>query len=195
MKTYFGTDGIRGRANAFPMTPEIAMALGRAAGAYFRNGGHRHSVVLGKDTRLSCYMIENALIAGLTAAGMDVRKLGPCPTPAVGMLTRSMRADLGVMITASHNPATDNGIKLFGPDGFKLADEAELAIEALIDTPRDAQLFAAPHALGSVAVHDDARGRYIEAAKASFPKPLSLSGVRIILDCASGARGTAKAIV
>ncbi len=186
MRRYFGTDGIRGRANQFPMTPEVALKLGRAAGAYFRRGSHRHTVVLGKDTRQSGYMIEFALIAGFTSAGMDVRRVGPCPTPAIGMLTRSMRADLGVMITASHNPYTDNGIKLFGPDGFKLPDSAELEIEALMDDEAS-QLLAPPADIGQASMYQDVVGRYVEAAKASFPKNLDLSGMKIVLDCANGA--------
>ncbi|XBQ16884.1 MAG: phosphoglucosamine mutase [Oceanicaulis sp.] len=184
MKSYFGTDGIRGRANTFPMTPEVALRLGKAAGAYFKRGDHRHTVVVGKDTRLSGYMIEHALISGFTSAGMDVRTLGPCPTPAIGLLTRSLRADLGVMITASHNPYPDNGIKLFGPDGFKLPDEAELEIEALME---NGPLAASPEEIGQVTVFQDAKGRYVEAAKASFPKDLSLNGLKIVVDCANGA--------
>lgn len=186
MKSYFGTDGIRGRANAFPMTPEVALQLGKAAGAYFRRGSHRHTVVVGKDTRLSGYMIEYALIAGFTSAGMDVRTVGPAPTPAIGMLTRALRADLGVMITASHNPYTDNGIKLFGPDGFKLADEAELEIEALMEDSSNG-LAADPSQIGQVAVYADAKGRYVEAAKAAFPRQLDLDGIKVVLDCANGA--------
>jgi len=186
MKTYFGTDGIRGEANTYPMTAEVALQLGRAAGRYFMRGDHRHTVVLGKDTRLSGYMIEHALIAGFTSAGMDVRKIGPCPTPAIGLLTRSMRADLGVMVTASHNPHRDNGIKLFGPDGFKLADDAELTIEALMQKPT-AEISARPEEIGQVAVHEDAKGRYIEAAKAAFDPKRSLAGVKIVVDCANGA--------
>jgi phosphoglucosamine mutase len=186
MKTYFGTDGIRGRANGDGLTPEMALRLGRAAGAYFRRGDHRHSVVMGKDTRLSGYMIESALAAGFTSAGMDVRMIGPVPTPAVGQLTRSMRADLGVMITASHNPFCDNGIKLFGPDGFKLADEAELEIEALMDDPAR-YLAADPAEIGQLRRYDDAKGRYVEAVKASIPAEIDLDGVRVVLDCANGA--------
>lgn len=186
MKSYFGTDGIRGRANAFPMTPEVALQLGKAAGAYFRRGSHRHTVVVGKDTRLSGYMIEYALIAGLASAGMDVRTVGPSPTPAIGMLTRAMRADLGVMITASHNLYTDNGIKLFGPDGFKLPDETELEIEALMDDPAN-HLAAEPSDIGQVAVFADAKGRYVEAAKAAFPRQFNLTGIKVVLDCANGA--------
>lgn len=186
MKSYFGTDGVRGRANAFPMTPEVALQLGKAAGAYFRRGSHRHTVVVGKDTRLSGYMIEYALIAGFTAAGMDVRTVGPAPTPAIALLTRALRADLGVMITASHNPYMDNGIKLFGPDGFKLADETELEIEALMDDTAHG-LAAEPGEIGQVAVYADAKGRYIEAAKAAFPRQLDLDGIKVVLDCANGA--------
>jgi phosphoglucosamine mutase len=186
MKKYFGTDGIRGRANTFPMTPEVALLLGKAAGAYFRNGNHRHMVVVGKDTRLSGYMLEYALIAGFTSAGMDVRSVGPLPTPAIGMLTRALRADLGVMITASHNQYTDNGIKLFGPDGFKLPDHAELEIERLMGNPKG-HLAATPVEIGQVAIYQDAKGRYVEAAKAAFPRDLKLEGVKIVLDCANGA--------
>jgi len=185
-KKYFGTDGVRGRANAFPMTPEVALLLGKAAGAYFRNGNHRHMVVVGKDTRLSGYMLEYSLIAGFTSAGMDVRSVGPLPTPAIGMLTRALRADLGVMITASHNKYTDNGIKLFGPDGFKLPDAAELEIERLMGNPKR-HLAADPVDIGQVGVYHDAKGRYVEAAKAAFPRHLSLEGVKIVLDCANGA--------
>lgn len=186
MKTYFGTDGIRGRANTFPMTPEVALLLGKAAGSYFRRGNHRHVVVVGKDTRLSGYMLEYSLIAGFTSAGMDVRTVGPAPTPAIGMLTRAMRADLGVMITASHNGYTDNGIKLFGPDGFKLPDAVELEIEQRMENVGSI-LAAPPVEIGQVAVYNDARGRYVEAAKAAFPRELSLDGLKIVLDCANGA--------
>lgn len=186
MKTYFGTDGVRGRANSFPMTPDVALKLGRAAGQYFRRGSHRHSVVIGKDTRLSCYMIEAALTAGFTSAGMDVSGIGPAPTPAVGILTRSMRADLGVMITASHNCFEDNGIKLFGPDGFKLPDEAELEIESMMDELDDASLVQ-PGEIGQVRHFPDARGRYAEIVKASFPRGLRLDGIKVVIDCANGA--------
>ncbi len=186
MKTYFGTDGIRGHANQFPMTAEVAMKLGRAAGAYFKRGPHRHTVVVGKDTRLSGYMFENALVAGFTSAGMDVQIAGPCPTPAIGLLTRSLRADLGVMITASHNPYTDNGIKLFGPDGFKLADQTELEIEALMDDSQSI-LQAPSDDIGQVSIYKDVKGRYVEAAKASFPRELTLSGLKVVVDCANGA--------
>ncbi len=182
----FGTDGIRGKANADPMTAGIALRLGQAAGLLFNRGSHRHRVVIGKDTRLSGYMIEPALTAGFIGAGMDVTLLGPLPTPAVAMLTRSLRADLGVMISASHNPYEDNGIKLFGPDGTKLSDEMELEIESLMAAGVDGRL--APSAdLGRAARLDDAAGRYIEAAKASFPRGLRLDGLRIVIDCANGA--------
>ena len=182
----FGTDGIRGRANADPMTAGIALRLGQAAGLLFTRGEHRHRVVIGKDTRLSGYMIEPALTAGFIGAGMDVTLLGPLPTPAVAMLTRSLRADLGVMISASHNPYEDNGIKLFGPDGTKLSDEVELEIEALMDSGF-ADRLAESHLLGRAARLDDAAGRYIEAAKASFPRGWRLDGLRIVVDCANGA--------
>jgi phosphoglucosamine mutase len=186
MKQYFGTDGIRGQANSHPMTPEVALLLGKAVGAKFRKGTRRHMVVVGKDTRLSGYMIEYSLIAGLTAAGMDVRSVGPVPTPAIGMLTRALRADLGVMITASHNGFQDNGIKLFGPDGFKLPDSVELEIESEMGRPPK-ELAAAPVDIGQVAIYQDAKGRYVEAAKSTFPRNLSLSGVKIVVDCANGA--------
>ncbi len=182
----FGTDGIRGRANIDPMTAGIALRLGQAAGLLFTRGEHRHRVVIGKDTRLSGYMIEPALTAGFIGAGMDVTLLGPLPTPAVAMLTRSLRADLGVMISASHNAYEDNGIKLFGPDGTKLSDEMELEIEALMDSGFSDRL-AEPHLLGRAARLDDAAGRYIEAAKASFPRGSRLDGLRIVVDCANGA--------
>ncbi len=182
----FGTDGIRGTANIDPMTAGIALRLGQAAGLLFTRGDHRHRVVIGKDTRLSGYMIEPALTAGFIGAGMDVTLLGPLPTPAVAMLTRSLRADLGVMISASHNPFEDNGIKLFGPDGTKLSDEMELEIEALMDSGF-AERLARPHKLGRAARLEDAAGRYIEAAKASFPRGLRLDNLRIVIDCANGA--------
>jgi phosphoglucosamine mutase len=182
----FGTDGIRGKANSDPMTAGTALRLGQAAGLMFTRGEHRHRVVIGKDTRLSGYMIEPALTAGFIGAGMDVTLLGPLPTPAVAMLTRSLRADLGVMISASHNPFEDNGIKLFGPDGAKLSDDMELAIEALMDRGF-ADRLAQPHALGRAARLDDAAGRYIEAAKSSFPRGQRLDGLRVVLDCAHGA--------
>ncbi len=182
----FGTDGVRGLANTFPMTPEIAMKVGMAAGRLFTRGEHRHRVVIGKDTRLSGYMIEPALVAGFTAVGMDVFQFGPLPTPAVAMLTRSLRADLGVMISASHNPFHDNGIKLFGPDGQKLSDDHEREIEALMDAGLETGL-AEPSMLGRAKRVDDSQARYIEFAKRTFPKQLSLEGLRIVIDCANGA--------
>ena len=183
-RKYFGTDGIRGLTNIAPMTAAMAMKVGMAAGTYFLRGEHRHRVVIGKDTRLSGYMLENAMVAGFTAVGMDVVLLGPMPTPAVAMLTHSMRADLGVMISASHNPYADNGIKLFGPDGYKLSDEAEAAIEAMID----GDIKLAPAAdIGRAKRIDDARGRYIHFAKSTFPIDLRLDGMRIVVDCANGA--------
>ena len=185
-RKYFGTDGIRGTANRSNMTAETALRVGMAAGRYFTRGEHRHRVVIGKDTRLSGYMIEPALVAGFTSVGMDVRLLGPMPTPGVAMMTRSMRADLGVMISASHNAYSDNGIKLFGPDGYKLSDARELEIEALMDEGLQERL-AAPDALGRVARIDDSQARYVEIAKAAFPRRLSLNGLRIVIDCANGA--------
>ncbi|MHC5655969.1 phosphoglucosamine mutase [Stappia sp. ICDLI1TA098] len=185
-RKYFGTDGIRGTANRAPMTPDIALKVGMAAGLSFRNGAHRHRVVIGKDTRLSGYMIENALVAGFTAVGLDVLLLGPMPTPAVAMLTRSVRADLGVMISASHNPYQDNGIKFFGPDGYKLSDDAEREIEALIDQDLSGKL-ATPEQLGRAKRIDGMRDRYIEFAKRTLPRELSLAGLRIVVDCANGA--------
>ncbi|MBB5518182.1 phosphoglucosamine mutase [Amphiplicatus metriothermophilus] len=182
----FGTDGVRGLANAGAMTPERILRLGMAVGRVFRNGAHRHRVVIGKDTRLSGYMIEPALTAGFAASGMDVFLLGPLPTPAMAMLTRSLRADLGVMISASHNPYQDNGVKFFGPDGFKLSDETELEIERLMEDGPEAGL-AAPADLGRVKRVDDAGARYIEFAKAAFPRRLSLEGLRVVVDCANGA--------
>jgi phosphoglucosamine mutase len=179
----FGTDGIRGTANAEPMTPETALKVAMATGRVLRRGDHHHLVVIGKDTRLSGYMIEPALTAGFIAMGMDVDLVGPMPTPAIAMLTRSLRADLGVMISASHNPYEDNGIKLFGPDGYKLSDEIESAIEVRLDET-DGRAHAA--ALGRARRLDDAPGRYIEAAKSSFPKGLRLDGVKIVIDCAHG---------
>ncbi len=186
MRKLFGTDGIRGRANTGAMSPETALRVGLAAGLQFVRGEHRHQVIIGKDTRLSGYMLEPALVAGFTSAGMDVLLVGPLPTPAIAMLTRSMRADLGVMISASHNPYEDNGIKLFGPDGFKLSDETEAEIERLMRTDLSARL-AAPGKLGRAKRLDDAAGRYIESAKASFPRRLTLDGLRIVVDCAHGA--------
>lgn len=186
-RKYFGTDGIRGKANTPPMTPEIAMRLGMAAGKYFRTtSARRHSVVIGKDTRLSGYMIEPALVAGFTSVGMDVTLFGPLPTPGVAMMTRSLRADLGVMISASHNSFEDNGIKLFGPDGYKLSDEIELEIESRMDRALDDKL-AASEELGRALRVDDAQARYIEIVKASFPRGMRLSGLRICIDCANGA--------
>ena len=183
-RRYFGTDGIRGLTNTPPMTAAIAMKVGQAAGRHFLRGAHLHRVVIGKDTRLSGYMMESALVAGFTSVGMDVTLLGPMPTPAVAMLTRSMRADLGVMISASHNPFHDNGIKLFGPDGYKLSDADEAAIEALLE--EDIPL-AEPRAIGRARRIDDAQGRYIHFAKASFPEALRLDGLKIVIDCAHGA--------
>ncbi|MFZ1468022.1 MAG: phosphoglucosamine mutase [Paracoccaceae bacterium] len=181
----FGTDGVRGRANTFPMTAEVALRLGAAAGRYFRrDGGSAHRVVIGKDTRLSGYMLENALTAGLTSTGMNVLLLGPVPTPGVGFLTRSMRADLGVMISASHNPHQDNGIKFFGPDGFKLSDAAEAEIEAIL--AGDIRLAQAEN-IGRARRIDDGRGRYQEFVKTSFPPGLRLDGLKIVVDCANGA--------
>jgi phosphoglucosamine mutase len=186
-RAYFGTDGIRGQANKHPMTAEVALRVGLAAGKLFRSqDDRRHLVVIGKDTRLSGYMIEPALVAGFTSVGMDVRLFGPLPTPAVAMMTRSMRADLGVMISASHNNFADNGIKLFGPDGYKLSDEQELKIEALMDEGLQEGL-AEPRELGRVKRIDDAQARYIEIVKATFPRHLNLSGLRIVIDCAHGA--------
>lgn len=186
-RKYFGTDGIRGTANTLPMTPEIAMRLGMAAGKYFRTtSARRHSVVIGKDTRLSGYMIEPALVAGFTSVGMDVTLFGPLPTPGVAMMTRSLRADLGVMISASHNSYEDNGIKLFGPDGYKLSDEIELDIESRMDRALDDKL-AGSADLGRTKRVDDAQARYVEIVKASFPRGMRLSGLRICIDCANGA--------
>ena len=186
-RKYFGTDGIRGRANTSPMTAEVALRVGLAAGQLFMSGDdRRHLVVIGKDTRLSGYMIEPALVAGFASVGMDVRTLGPIPTPGVAMMTRSMRADLGVMISASHNDYMDNGIKLFGPDGYKLSDDMELRIEAMMDEPLDEGL-APSDGLGRVKRIDEAPARYIEIAKAAFPKSLSLQGLRVGIDCANGA--------
>ena len=184
-RKYFGTDGIRGEANTFPMTAELALRLGIATGRYFRKSVDHPRVVIGKDTRRSGYMLENALTAGFNSVGMDVLRLGPVPTPAVGMLTRSMRADLGVMISASHNPYKDNGIKFFGPDGFKLSDEAELAIEAMLDI--GGQKLAAPGKIGRATQIDDAGGRYMEFAKTTIPRKIKLDGLKIVVDCANGA--------
>jgi phosphoglucosamine mutase len=182
----FGTDGIRGTANVDPMTVEVAQRLGQAAGLRFRRGSYRHRVVLGKDTRLSGYMIECALVSGFLSAGIDVTLVGPLPTPAIAQLTRSLRADLGVMISASHNPFEDNGIKLFGPDGFKLSDEAEAEIEAMMSSDLSGRL-AAPDMIGRASRLTDAAGRYVESAKSSFPRGRRLDGLRIVIDCANGA--------
>ena len=184
-RRYFGTDGIRGRANKV-ITPELALKVGQAAGLVFKNGEHRHRVLIGKDTRLSGYMIETALVAGFTSVGMDVLLTGPIPTPAVGMLARSMRADLGVMISASHNPYDDNGIKLFGPDGFKLNDEVESRIEDLLDSDLSKQL-AKSEDLGRAKRIDGVQDRYIEFAKRTLPRDIDLAGLRVVVDCANGA--------
>ncbi|MDB5697446.1 MAG: phosphoglucosamine mutase [Alphaproteobacteria bacterium] len=183
-RKFFGTDGIRGRTNEAPMTAEMAQRVGQAAGAHFLRGDHRHRVVIGKDTRLSGYMMESAMISGFTSVGMDVVMVGPVPTPAVAMLARSMRADLGVMISASHNPYVDNGIKLFGPDGYKLSDQDELEIEALIE--RGPRLVSAAE-IGRARKIEDARGRYIHFAKSTFPEEHRLDGIKIVVDCANGA--------
>jgi len=184
-RKHFGTDGIRGRANG-EITAELALRVGMAAGLVFLRGEHRHQVIIGKDTRLSGYMIENALVAGFTAVGMDVLLTGPLPTPAIAMLTRSMRCDLGVMISASHNPYDDNGIKLFGPDGFKLSDEIEAEIEKLIGVDHSKQL-AKPTDLGRAKRIDGAHDRYVEFAKRTLPRNLFLEGIRVVVDCANGA--------
>ncbi len=183
-RKYFGTDGIRGLTNISPMTAAIAMKVGQAAGTRFLRGGHKHRVVIAKDTRLSGYMMESALTAGFTSVGMDVIHVGPIPTPGVAMLTRSMRADLGVMISASHNEFQDNGIKLFGPDGYKLSDADEAEIEAMIDSE---VALAEPRAIGRARRIEDARGRYIHFAKATFPENLRLDGLKVVIDCAHGA--------
>jgi phosphoglucosamine mutase len=187
IRAYFGTDGIRGEANRHPMTAEVALRVGLAAGKLFMSkDDRRHLVVIGKDTRLSGYMLEPALVAGFTSVGMDVRLFGPLPTPGVAMMTRSLRADLGVMISASHNVFSDNGIKLFGPDGYKLSDERELEIEALMGQGLQEGL-APPTRLGRVQRIDDCQARYVEIAKATFPRHLSLAGMRVVIDCANGA--------
>ncbi|MEM8959120.1 MAG: phosphoglucosamine mutase [Pseudomonadota bacterium] len=184
-RSLFGTDGVRGEANSHPMTAEMALRLGAAVGRYFRRDGQTgHRAVIGKDTRLSGYMLETALTAGLTSTGMNVLLLGPVPTPAVGLLTRSMRADLGIMISASHNPSTDNGIKFFGPDGFKLSDEAEAEIEAMLGG--DIRL-ARPENIGRARRIDDGRGRYVEYVKTTFPRGVRLDGLKVVIDCANGA--------
>lgn len=184
-RKFFGTDGVRGTANTYPMTADMVLKIGAAAGRYFRNGGSNgHRVVIGKDTRLSGYMFESALTAGLTTTGMNVLLLGPIPTPGVGLLTTSMRADLGIMISASHNPAVDNGIKFFGPDGFKLSDEAELEIEAMLEgdiVPAQA------NNIGRAKRIDDGRFRYAERVKSTFPSGMRLDGLKIVIDCANGA--------
>jgi phosphoglucosamine mutase len=183
-RKFFGTDGIRGTTNREPMTAETALRVGQAAGAHFLRGDHRHRVVIGKDTRLSGYMMESAMVAGFTSVGMDVVLLGPMPTPAVAMLTRSMRADIGVMISASHNPFADNGIKLFGPDGYKLSDDDERAIERRLE--KEPKL-ARSELIGRARRIDDARGRYIHFAKSTFPEHLRLDGLKVVIDCANGA--------
>jgi phosphoglucosamine mutase len=185
-RSYFGTDGIRGLANSHPMTSETALKVGMAAGKLFSNGSHRHRVVIGKDTRLSGYMIESALMSGFTAVGMDVFLLGPMPTPAVAMLTRSLRADLGVMISASHNPYADNGIKLFDPDGYKLSDEAESRIEGLMQLKTE-ELLAPPDKIGRAKRIESAQERYIEFAKRTLPRNIRLNDLRVVVDCANGA--------
>jgi len=181
----FGTDGVRGRANTYPMTAEMALKLGAAAGRHFRRDGRNgHRVVIGKDTRLSGYMLENALTAGLTSTGMNVLLLGPVPTPAIGILTRSMRADLGIMISASHNPYHDNGIKFFGPDGYKLSDEVETAIGAILASGAEP---VRPRNIGRARRIDDGRGRYVEFVKTTFPRECRLDGLKVVVDCANGA--------
>jgi phosphoglucosamine mutase len=185
-RKYFGTDGVRGKANSGAMTADLVLKIGMAAGNLYRRGNHRHRVVIGKDTRLSGYMIEQALTAGLLAAGMDVFLLGPVPTPAVAMLTRSMRADLGVMISASHNPYFDNGIKIFGPDGYKLSDEQELKIEGMVESP-EAIPVANSEEIGRATRIEDAAARYIEFAKRTYPRDSNLDGLRIVIDTANGA--------
>ena len=183
-RKFFGTDGIRGRTNEGVMTAATAMRVGQAAGTHFLRGGHRHRVVIGKDTRLSGYMMESALVAGFTSVGMDVVMTGPLPTPAIALLTREMRADLGVMISASHNLYEDNGIKLFGPDGFKLSDEAEAAIELLLEQE---PLLVQPDRIGRARRIDDARGRYIHAIKQSVASDIRFDGLKVVVDCANGA--------
>jgi phosphoglucosamine mutase len=182
----FGTDGVRGRANIEPMTPETAMRIGMAAGRFFTRGDRRHTVIIGKDTRISGYMLEPALTAGFVSMGMDVILVGPIPTPGVAMLTRSMRCDIGVMISASHNPYQDNGIKLFGPDGYKLSDDIEAEIEELMEGSFE-NFRAGPDHLGRAKRLEDAQGRYIEYVKTTFPRGLRLDGLKIVVDCANGA--------
>ncbi len=184
-RNFFGTDGVRGRANSYPMTADFCLKLGAAAGSYFRRANKKsHRVVIGKDTRLSGYMFENALTAGLTSSGMNVLLLGPVPTPAVGLLTNSMRADLGIMISASHNEHSDNGIKFFGPDGYKLSDSVELEIEALVSK---GIVYVSPEDIGRAKRIDDGRYRYIERVKSSFPNQMRLDGLKVVIDCANGA--------
>ncbi len=185
-KDFFGTDGVRGKANSYPMLADTVLKIGMAAGSLYTRGNHRHRVVIGKDTRLSGYMVEQALTAGFLSTGMDVFLFGPVPTPAVAMLTRSMRADLGVMISASHNPYHDNGIKIFGPDGYKLSDGQEAEIQKLVMNPESIPL-AASEKIGRAKRIEDAQARYIEFVKSSFPKDLTLDGLRIVVDCANGA--------
>ena len=185
-KSLFGTDGVRGKANTYPMTPELAMKIGQAAGLIFTKGTHKHRVVIGKDTRLSGYMIESALVAGFTSVGMNVLLLGPTPTPAVAMLTRSLRADIGVMISASHNPYYDNGIKIFGPEGYKLSDEVEDEISKLVEGDMSRKLVQGK-LIGRAKRIDDAQARYIEFAKRTLPRALSLAGLRVVIDCGNGA--------
>jgi len=185
-KEFFGTDGVRGKANSYPMRADTVLKIGMAAGALYRRGSHRHRVVIGKDTRLSGYMVEQALTAGFLSTGMDVFLFGPVPTPAVAMLTRSMRADLGVMLSASHNPYHDNGIKIFGPDGYKLSDDQENEIQKLVLASETIPL-AAPEHIGRAKRIEDAQARYIEFVKSSFPKDLTLDGLRVVVDCANGA--------
>jgi phosphoglucosamine mutase len=183
-RKFFGTDGIRGTTNRDPMTAQMALSVGMAAGAHFLRGDHRHRVVIGKDTRLSGYMMESAMVAGFTSVGMDVVLVGPMPTPAVALLTQSMRADMGVMISASHNKFADNGIKLFGPDGFKLSDEDEHAIEKRLE---EGTKLARPELIGRARRIEDARGRYVQFAKDTFPEHLRLDGLKVVVDCANGA--------
>ena len=182
----FGTDGIRGRANAYPITAEVALKVGMAAGRYFTRGSHQHRVVIGKDTRRSSYMLESALTAGFTSMGFAVTTMGPIPTPAVGMLVKSLRADLGVMISASHNLHHDNGIKLFGPDGFKLSDDVEGLIEAYMNAELS-EFLSPPEQLGNHKRLDDGRARYIEFAKSTIPRAMNFEGLKIVVDCANGA--------
>ena len=188
----FGTDGVRGRANSYPMTADMAQKIAAAAGRYFRRDQKEHRVVIGKDTRRSSYMVEYAMTSGFMSTGMNVFLLGPAPTPAVGLLTRSMRADVGVMISASHNPYHDNGIKFFGPDGFKLSDDAEAEIEAMVFGDVD---LAQPENIGRARRIDDALGRYMEFAKTSFPRKRLLEGMKVVVDCANGAAYKAAPIV